>query len=120
MQPKTYPASLPQYPKLGHKEGLPDNLARNKMDSGPPQTRPTSTNPKRPVSMSFHMTDAQKATFVSWFIDTLVQGSLEFVHFLPDAPSTQIVFQFKKEPTLEHKSFDLWLVKYDLWDIREA
>ncbi len=119
-QPKPYPGDLPQYPLLGHKEALPDNLERNKMDVGPPQTRPKSTSPRRKVEMTFHMTDAQKASFVTFYDDTLVQGSLEFTHFLPDAPATPITFQFTKAPIINNLSFNLWKVRYDLWYLREA
>ena len=117
-QPQVFPASLPQFPVLGHQEGTPDNLERNQMDTGPPQTRQISTLPKRPVSMNFMMTDAQKITMTAFFRTTLKDGSLEFTHFLPDNPSTLIVFKFRKAPVFNNKSFNLWSIKLDLWFLR--
>jgi hypothetical protein len=105
---------------LGHKEGTPDNLERNEMDVGPPQTRPKSTNPRRKVEMTFHLDDTQKAIFVAWYEDTLVQGSLEWTHFLPDQPTVPITFKFNKAPIIDSISFNLWKIKYDVWYIRKA
>jgi hypothetical protein len=70
--------------------------------------------------MTFHMTDAQKTAFNTFYEETLVQGSLEWTHFLPDAPTVPITFKFEKAPILDSISFNLWKVKYNLWYIRKA
>lgn len=113
--PISYPAGLPQYPKLGHTEGLPNNVLRTQTDTGPPQTRRLSSSPTHPVQMVFQMTQAEKVTFFSWYTDTLLDGSQEFEHFMPDAPGTTVVFQFDESPPkMQSLSSNLWKVTMNL------
>jgi len=119
-QPQTFPTSLPQSPLLGHQQSMNDNLERNQMDVGPPQTRRVSTLPKKAVAMTFMMNDAQKITFETFFESTLKDGSLEFTHFLPEATGTLIVFKFRKTPIFTNKGFNIWSVKFELWQLRNA
>lgn len=74
----TWPATLPQNPQHeGYSEGYEDNVIRSAPDKGPSKTRPRFTRLRKTKSLSFMLTDAQKATFDTFF-ESIKGGALPY------------------------------------------
>ncbi|MEO1035230.1 MAG: hypothetical protein AAFX44_06675 [Pseudomonadota bacterium] len=83
-----WPVSLPQSPRnAGYGEQYQDNAIRETMAVGPFKSRRRSSIDVVDVSLSFVMTDAQLATFQTFFEDTLFAGTVAVD--LPLASGTQ-------------------------------
>ena len=94
-----YPSSLPSFPQIGYTEKLQDNLIRSKTGVGPPKTRPRSLAPRKRISFTITLTQAQKETLDSFFQTNLSFGSLEFQSHLPDDSGTEAIYKFLSPPT---------------------
>ncbi|WP_342643443.1 hypothetical protein [Rhodoligotrophos ferricapiens] len=79
-----WPASLPQKPVRGFAMSEEDNVDRFDTDYGPPLTMGRSTSAGRTYSVTFVMTNAQKATFRDWYKTTLRDGLFPFWFAGPD------------------------------------
>lgn len=114
-----YPPSLPQTPLLsGYQEILADNLVRNQMDTGPPQTRPKSTAPRKQITWPMVLSQAQKTALISFFEDDLSFGSSEFQHTLGDDVNQVVFYKFQGPPKFSSLGGDQWKVTLDLELIR--
>jgi len=81
----TWPASLPQSPLFGgYRRQEPDLLIRSQVDAGTPKVRKRFTAAAAPAAFPIIVTDAQKATFETFFKDTIASGALSFDLELPD------------------------------------
>ncbi len=75
----TWPASLPQRPLVdGMVETPPDNKIVTRMAQGPSKVRRRGTGDVRKYRVAFNMTDAQVATFETFYSTTVKHGSLSF------------------------------------------
>lgn len=119
MATAAYPASLPTARIDGYQEGLPDNLVRNEMSVGPPQTRRRSTLPLVPVQVSLILTASQKTTLTDFFNDTLQHGSLQFqATDFADPSGTDYLYQFREPPQLRPIGGGNWSTTLQLWRVR--
>ncbi len=121
MPTAVYPSSLPQAPQFqGYQEQLQENLVRNTTGVGPPKTRPRSTAPRKAITWIMTLTPAQKTTLSTFFETTLVFGSLEFQHQLPDDPATQAIYKFSTPPQFSARGPNLWTVSMSLMIVRNV
>ena len=91
---------LPQKQFRGISESWNDGLARSKMDAGPPKVRLRFTAEVRDINIPIVLTAAEKATFTSFYENTIARGSLPFDWTDPDDDSTTISYRFKSRPVL--------------------
>jgi hypothetical protein len=92
----TWPAGLPQYVmQQGFSEKLPDMLLETQMEAGPAKARRRYTSDYRLFSVSVAMTAAQRATFETFFITTVMGGSLPF-DWKDPVTQANATFRFKK------------------------
>ena len=95
--PDAWPSTLPQALLLaGASKGVGDGLIENQPDTGPSMTRRRSTAVMRPLSGSMMLTDAQIATFETFFYTTILFGSLPFTFPDPISGATLLV-KFTKQ-----------------------
>ena len=92
-----WPSGLPPISPDGYNESPPNNVIRSEMDGGPPKIRPRSTAGVRPISMTMHMTDVQVEVLDSFFVTTLMSGSIPFEWTHPRTGSP-IIAQFSGPP----------------------
>jgi len=95
--PNVWPASLPQEQLLGLSETGKTEVAELRVDAGPSKRRRISTKREIRQRTLIEMTGTQKATFDSFYADTLGGGveSFEWKDFLTDATAE---FRFVAEP----------------------
>lgn len=97
MSDPTWPAALPQISLMsGYFEEPEDNVIRSKTDAGPGKARRRYTAVAVPSVMSCILTTDQVATFITWWRDTVFDGSIPFqqahhrtgltARYLPTAP----------------------------------
>ena len=112
-----WPATLPQYPTIsGDTREEAKTVKSNRMLSGPVRMRRVSSNPSRPWSCSVVVTDAQLATFQTFFRTTTKAGSESFVWFFPDSSSTNRNFYFDPDSPPRYKPLGAgkWLLELEL------
>ena len=110
----TWPASLPQkFSADGYSESPPDNLIRSKMDKGPGKKRRLTTANVRPYKTTLRMTEAQVDTLDTFYVTTLVSGSLNFDWQEPRSGNTK-TFGFVSPPNYKARGGDSWDVALDL------
>jgi hypothetical protein len=85
----SWPGSLPQNQFIGVADERQSGTIRTAMDAGPAKTRPRFSAVVRNVTCPILMTGDQKADFDTFFITTLVEGSLPFTWTDPADDSTQ-------------------------------
>ncbi len=74
-----WPVSLPAAPKLAGLALTPgDRTVRTQMDAGPAKVRSRFSVAPDKLPVTLDLTDAQRATFQTFFTTTLVNGSLPF------------------------------------------
>lgn len=79
MSNAAWPSTLPQYVlEQGYEEKLNDQTIETPMDVGPPKVRRRYTKQFRTFSLTVRLSPEQKATFESFWQDTLAGGSLPF------------------------------------------
>jgi len=105
----SWPGGLPQRPIYGgFTEVRQRNLAMFAPEVGPPKARRRSTAVGVPTSATFEMTDAQLATFKTFFETTLVDGSLPFTWTHPvDGASYSWMFDVQEAPQISAQNVDL-------------
>ena len=91
---------LPQRQFAGIGESWIDGLARSAMDAGPPKARVRYTAEVRNLDMPIVLTTAEKATFTTFYEETLGRGALTFTWTDPDNDTTIITFRFRSRPPL--------------------
>ncbi len=110
----TWPGTLPQkFSADGYDESPPDNLIRSKPDAGPAKVRRRTTANVRPYKTSLRMTSAQLDTLDTFYVTTLVSGSLAFDWQEPRSLSTKS-FRFVSKPKYQAQGGDFWNVALDL------
>ena len=109
----TWPSSLPTCPETDYSESLKDNVIRSDMDAGMQKMRQRYTRTQRMLKVSYLLTDAQKATFYTFFSD-IKGGALPFN--LPD-PLTQASIVVRTTGAITGPTFvtkNLWRVQFEL------
>jgi len=107
-------AGLPQTLLInGYSESAADNLLRTSMDVGPAKQRRRSAAGPRPVSGSLKMTAAQIATFKTFYITTLLGGSLRFSWTDP-ITAAAVEMRFTGAPSWTAIGGDLYDVSLEL------
>lgn len=106
MATATWPTAgnFPQRMQLGFKEAPVDQTLRTQMDSGPAKTRRRYTGIIRVSEGIITLTDAQLATFESFYYNTLEGGTLRFNWVRPADNSTVIEARFVGAPQLLAKA----------------
>lgn len=110
-----WPGTLPVIPLVaGYKESPPDVLIRTQMDAGPARVRPRYTAGVRPIIGEIVCTPTQVATLDTFYVTTLLQGSLPF-DWISGRTGATVAYRFVKPPTYQPDgSKELWLVKLEL------
>ena len=86
---QTWPATVPTDVLQGsYSESPPDNLLRSSMDTGPDKVRRRSTAGPRPISWTILMTTTELGYFETFYVTTLVGGSLTFNFTMPRTGSS--------------------------------
>lgn len=91
-----YPASLPD-PFVGLTDARLPAVARTEMDAGPPKVRRRFTAAVRNFEVPYVLTGSERATFETFFVTTLKEGSLEFDWIDPLDLST-LTMRFREPP----------------------
>ncbi len=74
----TWPASLPQLPRIGMTAQDDDAVLRTSMDTGPAARRNRFTAISQSMSFPMVLTGTQRVTFETFFRTTLSHGALAF------------------------------------------
>ena len=84
-----WPLDLPQnFQQSGYSEGNIDNVLSTTMTTGPSKSRPKSTEAYQPISGTMILTTAQRASFKTFYKDTIYFGAVSFSFPAPgDAPN---------------------------------
>lgn len=109
----TWPTSLPDnFLASAYSESPPDNTIRTKMDVGPPKMRRRGTAAARPIRGTLLMTDAQLATFDTFYDSTLDSGADRFDWTHPRSGSS-VEFRFVSPPSYSARG-RRWVVTVDM------
>lgn len=93
-----WPSSLPQQPLLdGYSEKAPGKKIRTEMDAATAKQRNRFSTTAIAFTSTFLMTNAQYATFKTFFTNTLNNGTLEFNQYIPGNTVTKQVVRFTEE-----------------------
>lgn len=95
-----WPAGLQQKNFAGVVEQRQQAVLRSSMDSGAPKVRKMFTAAIRNIDIPMVFTTAERATFDTFFITTLAEGSISFTWTDPVDDSTVITFRFKSPPRM--------------------
>ncbi len=95
-----WPAGLQQKGFAGIVEERQQAVLRSAMDSGAPKVRKIFTAAVRNIDIPVVFTMAQRATFDTFFITTLAEGSISFTWTDPADDTTTITFRFKNPPSM--------------------
>ena len=109
----TWDASLPTCPETQYSESFKDNVIRSDMDAGMQKMRQRYTRQQRMLSVSFLLTDAQKATFYTFFSN--IKGGAFPFNFPDPLTGTSIVVRMTKAlngPVFVTKN--LWRVQFEV------
>ena len=110
----TWPGTLPQnFSADGYDESPPDNVIRSQPDTGPAKIRRRTTANVRPYKTTLRFTAAQMTTFETFYVTTLVSGSLAFDWNEPRSGSVKS-FRFVSPPKYQARGGDFWNVGLDL------
>lgn len=109
-----WPGTLPTFKYLrDFKETPPDNLIRTQMDSGADKIRRRTTANPREVKGSLRLTKTEVAALDTFYMTTLVSGSLSFTHNHPRTDASE-TWRFTKRPEYNHRTGDFYLVPLEL------
>ena len=110
---ETWPVTLPTAVEGNYRESPPDNLLRSSMDVGPDKVRQRSTAGPRPISWEMLMTGAQTATFDTFYVTTLANGSLTFNFTMPRTGNSAEL-RFSAPPSYNYLGGDYWSVSMQM------
>lgn len=109
-----WPASLPQSPLLdGFRELREANVLRTSVDVGPAKVRPRYTTDLSVFAMGFVLTDAQLATFDTFYTETIFYGAEAFDWTHPRTGSA-ISGRLRPPPQITALGAGLWSVFFEL------
>ena len=92
-------STLPQlFEQQGYNEGDIQNLITTTMNGGPAKSRPKSTEAYQTIKGTMLLSHAQKATFESFYKDTLAWGALSFKFPEPYAPASTFEAKILSRP----------------------
>lgn len=93
----TWPASLPQTPRLtDYEESFRDPVLRTDMQGGEEKTRLLYSAVPRDITMSFVLDQAQMDTFESFWENDINFGATRFTWKLPKDESNGRIFRFNE------------------------
>jgi len=100
MSVPAWPESLPQVLLVaGYSQSPADVIIKSDMDAGPAKVRRRFTAGVKPVSGTMILSAAQLTTFQTFFMDTLLGGSLRFSWTTPPAHTDACEMRFTAIPT---------------------
>jgi chitodextrinase len=101
---QVWPTSLPSVfqAQPGAVETAPDMMLETQMDAGPPKARRRFTAAPRPVTGTLVLTQAQRATLDSFYVNTLQGGVLPFEWTHPMTGAI-VVYRFVKQNGLKYR-----------------
>ena len=110
-----WPGTLPVIPLVeDFSESPPDVLIRTQMDAGPARVRPRYTAGVRPIMGKIRCTKTQVATLDTFYVTTLVFGSLPF-DWISGRTGATVSYRFTKPPQYKPEGTkDLWTVTLEL------
>jgi len=109
-----WPDSLPTYPDDGaYTELLPNSLLITPQDIGPPKVRRRGTGFPSIAKVSYTLTQAQVATFTSFFLDS-VEGGSEFFRWPHPRLAYDVEARFSTIPTVSSAGYDLFVLSTEL------
>jgi len=97
----------------GFSEKPPPNSLRTSMTDGPPKTRRRSIAGRRPITAQKHMTTSQVAILDTFYVTTLVDGTLPF-DWLSPRTGDVVEMMFVEEPVYESLGGTAWMVSMKL------
>lgn len=110
----TWPASLPQKPQSqGFRETVPEVIVRTDMDAGPAKVRRRFTAAVRNLQMTMEMSNAQIATFDTFFNDTIKGGALNF-DFPDPRTGTTVDVRIVNTPQYRNIGGEYWGVELEI------
>lgn len=95
-----WPGSLEQRQFTGVIEERQQAALRSSMDSGAPKVRRLFTAALRFIDIPMVFTAAQRATFDTFFITTLNEGTISFDWTDPVDDTTTVSFRFRNPPKM--------------------
>jgi len=115
-----YPASLPQKAFMSATDERQTATIRSNMEAGAPKVRKLFTAAVRNLKVKMILTGTQRATFDTFFITTIGEGSGSFT--IPDpVDDSTITVRFRKPPSWSYvegsgssASNRLWSSTYEL------
>ena len=109
----TWDASLPTCPETQYSESFKDNVIRSDMDAGMQKMRQRYTRQQRMLNVSYLLTDAQKATFYTFF-DSIKGGALQFNLPNPLGGASIVVRLTKALTGPTYVTKNLWRIQMEL------
>ena len=100
MSVPVWPAELPQQLFVnGYSQSFAETTIKSDMDAGPAKVRRRFTAGVEPVSGTMLLTETQLGYLRTFFVDTLLGGSLRFSWTKPPAHSTACEMRFTAPPS---------------------
>ena len=113
--PNTWPFGLTDTPDTeGYQELPAKNAIREEMDSGPPSLRRVATSGPKQYNCQFSLTTAEVATFETFYVTTLSDGTDEYQWNDPRT-GVQYDWKFAADPVISPLGGDNWLLQCQLW-----
>lgn len=78
MSAGSWPPTLPQIPAVGVGEESLPNFIESEVDQGPPKRRRRTSKGRKIQTVSLELTGAEYALLMTFYEDTLLDGSLTF------------------------------------------
>ena len=100
MSVPVWPAELPQQLFVnGYSQSFAETTIKSEMDAGPAKVRRRFTAGVEPVSGTMLLTETQLGYLRTFFVDTLLGGSLRFSWTKPPAHTTACEMRFTAPPS---------------------
>lgn len=100
MSVPSWPTTLPQQLFVnGYSQSFAETTIKSDMDAGPAKVRRRFTAGVEPVSGTMLLTETQLGYLRTFFVDTLLGGSLRFSWTKPPAHSTACEMRFTAPPS---------------------
>ena len=100
MSVPSWPTTLPQQLFVnGYSQSFAETTIKSEMDAGPAKVRRRFTAGVEPVSGTMLLTETQLGYLRTFFVDTLLGGSLRFSWTKPPAHTTACEMRFTAPPS---------------------
>lgn len=100
MSVPSWPTTLPQQLFVnGYRQSFAETTIKSEMDAGPAKVRRRFTAGVEPVSGTMLLTETQLGYLRTFFVDTLLGGSLRFSWTKPPAHTAACEMRFTESPS---------------------